>query len=43
MREYTEEELRLLTEILPNVGTELRDAVSSIYGAVMRLAPEQAQ
>ena len=43
MREYTEEELRLLTEILPNVGTELRDAVSSIYGAVMRLAPERAQ
>lgn len=43
MREYTEEELRLLTEILPNVGTELRDAVSSIYGAVARLAPEEAQ
>ena len=43
MREYTEEELRLLTEILPNVGTELRDAVSSIYGAVMRLAPVEAQ
>ena len=43
MREYTEEELRLLTEILPNIGTEMRDAVSSIYGAVMRLAPEQAQ
>ena len=43
MREYTEEELRLLTEILPNIGTEMRDAVSSIYGAVMRLAPERAQ
>ncbi len=43
MREYTEEELRLLTEILPNVGTELRDAVSGLYGAVMRLAPEEAQ
>ncbi len=43
MREYTEEELRLLTEILPNVGTELRDAVSGLYGAVMRLAPEAMQ
>ncbi len=43
MREYTEEELRLLTEILPNVGTELRDAVSSLYAAMSRLAPETAQ
>lgn len=43
MKEYSEEELRLLTEVLPNVGTELRDAMTNLRKAVSDLAPTEAQ
>ncbi len=43
MREYTEEELRLLTEVLPNIARELRGTMASVYAAANRLAPMQAR
>ncbi|MBE6909084.1 MAG: sensor histidine kinase [Ruminococcaceae bacterium] len=43
MKEYTKDELRLLAEILPGVGAELRGAVARMNGAVRKLAPEEAQ
>ncbi|MBR3561619.1 MAG: HAMP domain-containing histidine kinase [Oscillospiraceae bacterium] len=43
MREYTEEELRLLTEVLPNVAQELRGAMANVYTAASLLAPMEAR
>ena len=43
MREYTQEELRLLTEVLPNVAQELRGAMANVYAAANRLAPMEAR
>ena len=43
MRDYTEEELRLLTEVLPNVAQELRGAMANVYAAANRLAPPEAR
>ena len=43
MREYTNEELRLLTEVLPNVAQELRGAMANVYAAANRLAPLEAR
>ena len=43
MREYTQEELRLLTEVLPNVAQELRGAMANVYAAANRLAPPEAR
>ncbi len=43
MREYTKEELRLLTEVLPNVAQELRGAMANVYAAANRLAPPEAR
>ena len=41
MREYTQEELRLLTEVLPNVAQELRGAMANIYIAAENLVPAE--
>lgn len=43
MKEYSEEELRLLTEVLPNVAQELRGAMANVYAAANRLAPMEAR
>ena len=43
MREYSDEELRLLTEVLPGVAQELRGAMANIYAAANRLAPMEAR
>ena len=43
MREYTEEEWKLLTSVLPNVGQELRGAMANVYAAANRLAPMSAR
>ncbi len=43
MKEYTEEELRILSEVLPSVGGELRGAAASMRDAMLRLAPESRQ
>ncbi len=43
MREYSKEELRLLTETLPNVAQELRGAMANVYAAAERLAPPAAR
>lgn len=41
MRKYSEEELKLLTEVLPNVAQELRGAMANVYAAANRLAPTE--
>ncbi|MBE7003301.1 MAG: HAMP domain-containing histidine kinase [Ruminococcaceae bacterium] len=41
MKEYSQEELRLLTEVLPNVAQELRGAMANIYIATNKLVPMQ--
>ena len=43
MKRYSEEELKLLTEVLPNVAREMRGAMANIYAAVDRLAPPRAR
>ena len=43
MREYSPEELRLLTEVLPNIAQELRGAMTNVYIAANRLAPAQSR
>ena len=43
MREYGEEDLRLLADVLPNVARELRIAMANAYIAVDRLAPMEAR
>ena len=40
-KQYNEEELRLLTEVLPNVGSELRAAMTRLYLSAIRLAPPE--
>lgn len=39
MREFTDAELRLLTELLPNVGGEMRAAMTNMYIAAGRMTP----
>ena len=39
MRDYTEEELKMLSDVLPNIALQLRTSLSTIYTAVDRLAP----
>lgn len=43
MRSYSAEELRLLTEVLPNVARELRGSMANVYFSVSRLAPTEAR
>lgn len=43
MRNYNEEELKLLTDVLPNVAQELRGAMANVYAAANRLAPMEVR
>ena len=43
MQRYSEEELRLLTEVLPNIARELRGAMANVYLSANRLAPVEAR
>ncbi len=43
MREYSDEELKLLAEVLPNVARELRGAMANVYAAANRLAPPETR
>lgn len=36
MRDYTEEELKMLSDVLPNIALQLRTSLSTIYMAVDR-------
>lgn len=43
MKEYNQEELKLLTDVLPNIARELRGAMANVYAAANRLAPPEAR
>ena len=43
MKLYTQEQLKLLTDVLPNVAREMRGSMANIYAAVNRLAPPCAR
>ena len=43
MRSYREEELRLLTQVLPGIAAELRGSMANVYFAANRLAPAEAR
>ena len=43
MRDYTEEELKMLSDVLPNIALQLRTSLSTIYTAVDRLAPQETR
>lgn len=43
MKQYSEEELRLLTQVLPNVAMQLRGAMANVYASAQRLAPPEAR
>ena len=39
MRDYTEEELKILSDMLPNIALQLRTSLATVYTAVDRLVP----
>ncbi|MBQ1805011.1 MAG: sensor histidine kinase, partial [Oscillospiraceae bacterium] len=41
MKSYSEEELRLLTQVLPGIAAELRGSMANVYFAANRLAPAE--
>ena len=41
MKSYSEEELRLLTQVLPGIAAELRGSLANVYFAANRLAPAE--
>lgn len=43
MKQYSEEELHLLTKVLPNVAMQLRGAMANVYASAQRLVPPQAR
>ena len=43
MKQYSEEELNLLAQVLPNVATQLRGAMANVYTAAKLLVPEDAR
>lgn len=43
MRDYTEEELKMLSDVLPNIALQLRTSLSTIYMAVDRMAPQETR
>lgn len=43
MKHYNEDELKLLTQVLPNVAMQLRGAMANVYAAANRLAPPDAR
>ena len=40
MRDFTEEELKTLADVLPNIALQLRTSMATLYTAVDRLLPE---
>lgn len=43
MRDYTEEELKMLSDVLPNIALQLRTSLSTIYTAFDRMAPQETR
>lgn len=43
MRDYTEEELKILSDMLPNIALQLRTSLATVYTAVDRLVPADMQ
>ena len=43
MKQYSEEELKLLTQVLPNVATQLRGAMANVYTAAQKLVPPEVR
>lgn len=43
MKRYSEEELNLLAQVLPNVATQLRGAMANVYTAAKLLVPDDAR
>lgn len=43
MKQYSEEELHLLTQVLPNVAMQLRGAMANVYASAQKLAPPEAR
>lgn len=41
MRDYTEEELKMLSDVLPNIALQLRASLATVYTAVDRLVPPE--
>ncbi len=41
MRDYTEEELKMLAAMLPNISLQLRAAMSNLYASMERLVPPE--
>ena len=43
MKQYSEEELKLLTQVLPNVAMLLRGTMANVYTAAQKLVPPEAR
>ena len=43
MKSYSEEELRLLAQVLPGIAAQLRGSLANVYFAANRLAPAEAR
>lgn len=43
MKQYSEEEIRLLTQVLPNVALQLRGAMANVYASAQRLVPPEVR
>ena len=41
MRDYTEEELKMLADVLPNIALQLRTSMATLYTAIDRLVPPE--
>ena len=41
MRDYTNEELKTLADVLPNIALQLRTSMATLYTAVDRLVPPE--
>lgn len=41
MRDYTNEELETLADVLPNIALQLRASMTTLYTAVDRLVPPE--
>lgn len=43
MPQYSEEELKLLTQVLPNIAMQLRGAMANVYASAQKLVPPEAR
>ena len=43
MKQYSDEQLNLLTQVLLNVAVQLRGAMANVYASAQRLAPPEAR